>query len=58
MVENCPRCLARDGVRVALVLGVFEEVDRSGSPPVAGRLRQPMAGLEAEVRRQLAVKSG
>jgi hypothetical protein len=46
--ENCPRCLARDGVRVALAFRLFE--DRDG-----GRMGSRLpGGLEDAVRRGLA----
>jgi hypothetical protein len=41
--ESCPRCLARDGVRVALAFRAFEQ-DGPGRP----------GGLEEAVRERLA----
>jgi hypothetical protein len=57
VVESCPRCLARDGVRVALTFKLFKDVEPrgAGAPiqlrPASTRLNE---GLEAAVRRQLA----
>jgi hypothetical protein len=57
VVESCPRCLARDGVRVALTFKLFKEVKPTGTGapiqlrPATTRLNE---GLEAAVRRQLA----
>jgi hypothetical protein len=45
---SCPRCLARDGVRVALTSGVPEEGSGIGGAA--------SAGLEATVRKRLAVR--
>lgn len=48
MLVNCPRCLARDGERVALAFRLFEDdADRAGRRRRAG-------GLETAVRRKLA----
>lgn len=41
VVESCPRCLARDGVRVALAFKLFQSNPR------------PSQGLESAVQRQL-----
>jgi hypothetical protein len=49
VVESCPRCLARDGVRVALTFKLFKAVKPAGA--TSTRRNQ---GLEAAVRRQLA----
>jgi hypothetical protein len=57
VVESCPRCLARDGIRVALTFKLFKEIEPVGAPapiplrPTSSRLD---GGLEAAVRRQLA----
>lgn len=57
VVESCPRCLARDGIRVALTFKLFEGVKPAGANapiplrPTSTRLNE---GLEAAVRRQLA----
>ncbi len=57
VVESCPRCLARDGVRVALAFKLFSDVKPADAPapiplrPTSSRLK---GGLEAAVRRQLA----
>jgi hypothetical protein len=48
VLESCPRCLARDGVRVALAFRLLEEEGERRSGP---RLPE---GLEAKVRGQLA----
>jgi hypothetical protein len=45
--ESCPRCLARDGVRVALA---FQYLDPEGSAP---RRSARSEGLEAAVRGRL-----
>jgi hypothetical protein len=45
VAENCPRCLARDGVRVGLA---FRRLD----PTEPGGRREP-GGLEAAVRTRL-----
>jgi predicted nucleic acid-binding Zn-ribbon protein len=47
VLESCPRCLARDGVRVALAFRLFEE---AGARRTRGR---SVNGLETAVRRQL-----
>jgi hypothetical protein len=57
VVESCPRCLARDGIRVALAFKLFESVKPAGAPaPVQLRptTARQSGGLEAAVRRQLA----
>ncbi|MBS1880191.1 MAG: hypothetical protein JST31_11790 [Actinobacteria bacterium] len=61
VVESCPRCLARDGVRVALTFKLFQGLKPIGAPapaPIPIRLRSTTTrhnqGLEAAVRRQLA----
>lgn len=59
VVENCPRCLARDGIRVALGFKLFKDVPReeAGAPiPLHPRTAPARndSGLEAAVRRQLA----
>jgi len=58
VVESCPRCLARDDVRVALTFKLFKDVPRGGGArapiplrPTTARLNE---GLEAAVRRELA----
>lgn len=58
VVESCPRCLARDGVRVALTFKLFKDVPREEAhTPIPLHPRNASArsdsGLEAEVRRQL-----
>ena len=47
-VESCPRCLAREGVRVRLAFRLFEETSTPGIHP-----GQPV-GLEAAVQSRLA----
>jgi hypothetical protein len=57
VVENCPRCLARDGVRVVLAFKLFKDVPRTGAGapiPLPTRTARVDNGLEAAVRRQLA----
>jgi hypothetical protein len=57
VVESCPRCLARDGVRVALTFKLFKDVPSSSSEaPVAlhPRTARGAHGLEAAVRREMA----
>jgi hypothetical protein len=57
VVESCPRCLARDGVRVALTFKLFKGVKPAGAQaPVELRptTMRRNEGLEAAVRRQLA----
>ena len=59
VVESCPRCLARDGIRVALTFKLFKDVPRveAGAPiPLHSRTAPARSdsGLEAEVRRRLA----
>lgn len=57
VVESCPRCLARDGVRVALTFKLFEEVPPRGARgpiPLRRSTSRLGKGLEAAVRRQLA----
>lgn len=57
VVESCPRCLARDGVRVVLTFKLFKDVPRPSAAtsiplrPASSRLS---SGFEAAVRRQLA----
>lgn len=57
VVESCPRCLARDGVRIALTFKLFKDVHPTGGGepiqlrPTTTRVNE---GLEAAVRRQLA----
>jgi hypothetical protein len=46
VLESCPRCLARDGVRVALAFRLFEGAG-GGAP------RKASGGLEAAVRERL-----
>jgi hypothetical protein len=56
VVESCPHCLARDGIRVALTFTLFESDGRgarAGFQP-GPRTRRPNEGLEAAVRRPLA----
>jgi hypothetical protein len=48
VLESCPRCLTRDGVRVALAFRLFEE---ARSAPRAG---SRSGGLEEAVRERLA----
>jgi hypothetical protein len=39
VLESCPRCLARDGVRVDLAFRLFDEsADEPGARPTAGGL--------------------
>jgi hypothetical protein len=45
VLESCPRCLARDGVRVPLAFRLFEDAGSGGRTP---------GGLEAAVRARLA----
>lgn len=47
-LESCPRCLARDGVRVSLAVGPSEKEGPGRMP------RQAPGGLEAAVRERLA----
>lgn len=57
VVESCPRCLARDGIRVALTFKLFKDVPRaSADTPIQLHSRTARAdnGLEAAVRRQMA----
>ncbi|HYC82662.1 MAG TPA: hypothetical protein VEB65_12790 [Solirubrobacterales bacterium] len=57
VVESCPRCLARDGIRVALTFKLFKDVPRenAGTPiPLPPRTARAGSGLEAAVRRELA----
>jgi hypothetical protein len=61
VVESCPRCLARDGIRVALTFKLFKEVPRTGAgAPIQLRPTPSRGniGLEAAVRRQLASGAG
>ncbi len=48
VLGSCPRCLAREGVRVSLAFKVLEDGRRASADP-----RRP-AGLEAAVRRAQA----
>jgi hypothetical protein len=57
VVESCPRCLARDGTRVALTFKLFKDVpgEAADAPiPLHPRTARGGSGLEAAVRRQLA----
>lgn len=57
VVESCPRCLARDGIRVALTFKLFKDVKPTGAgAPIQLRptSNRRDGGLEAAVRRQLA----
>jgi hypothetical protein len=57
VVENCPRCLARDGIRVELTFRLFKGVEHSAAPsaiPLRTTTTRSNRGLEAAVRRQLA----
>ncbi|MGD9734824.1 MAG: hypothetical protein AB7V58_04330 [Solirubrobacterales bacterium] len=57
VVESCPRCLAREGVRVALTFKLFKDVpgEEPGVPiPLHPRTARSDSGLEAAVRRELA----
>ena len=57
VVESCPRCLARDGIRVALTFKLFKDVPSASveTPvPLHPRTARVGSGLEAAVRRQLA----
>jgi hypothetical protein len=57
VVESCPRCLSRDGVRVALTFKLFKGVKPAGaSAPIQLRptSNRQDEGFEAAVRRQLA----
>ena len=48
VLESCPRCLARDGVRVALASRLLDQsVEEAKARPTAG-------GLEAAVRSRIA----
>jgi hypothetical protein len=61
VVESCPRCLARDGIRVALTFKLFKDVHATGAgAPIQLRPTTSRAnmGLEAAVRRQLASGAG
>jgi hypothetical protein len=49
VLESCPRCLARDGVRVSLAFRLFEESGAGRSSPRAA------GGLESAVRDRLAM---
>lgn len=56
VVESCPRCLAREGVRVTLTFKLFRDVPREGAAtpiPLHPRTARSGSGLEAAVRRQL-----
>jgi hypothetical protein len=46
VLESCPRCLAREGVRVSLAFSLYGEVEASAP--------RPSAGLGAAVRTRLA----
>jgi len=57
VVESCPRCLARDGVRVVLTFKLFKDVPRArsaGPIPLRPTSTRPNSGFEAAVRPQLA----
>lgn len=57
VVESCPRCLARDGTRVALAFKLFEGVKPAATAapiPLRPTTARGGEGLEAAVRRQLA----
>jgi hypothetical protein len=57
VVESCPRCLARDGTRVALTFKLFKDVpqETTATPiPLHPRTARAGSGLEAAVRRELA----
>jgi hypothetical protein len=57
VVESCPRCLAREGVRVALTFKIFKGVKAAGADapiPLRPTTTRQNGGLEAAVRRQLA----
>jgi hypothetical protein len=57
VVESCPRCLARDGVRVALTFKLFKGVTPTGTrapTPLRPSTARRNVGLEAAVRRELA----
>lgn len=57
VVESCPRCLARDGVRVSLAFKLFKDVPpRDAGAPIQLRPRTARvgSGLEAAVRRELS----
>jgi hypothetical protein len=61
VVESCPRCLARDGTRVALTFKLFKDVPTaSAGPPIPlpARTARANGGLEAAVRRRLASGAG
>jgi predicted nucleic acid-binding Zn-ribbon protein len=47
VLESCPRCLAREGVRVPMAFRLFEEAGPR-------RTGERSTGLEAAVRHQLA----
>jgi hypothetical protein len=46
--RSCPRCLAREGVRVRLAFRLFEDAPTRATNP------SPPGGLEAAVQRRLA----
>ncbi len=56
VVESCPRCLARDGIRVGLTFKLFRDVPGDPGTPTQLHPRTARAGsgLEAAVRRELA----
>jgi hypothetical protein len=49
--RSCPRCLAREGVRVRLAFRLFEDAPTRATNPTT---LSPPEGLEAAVQRQLA----
>ena len=57
VVESCPRCLARDGIRVGLSFKLLKDVPRedAGIPiHLHPRTARTDSGLEAAVRRELS----
>lgn len=60
VVESCPHCLARDGIRVALTFKLFKGEDRGVGARIqpGPKARRPSEGLEAAVRRRLASGPG
>lgn len=54
VAENCPRCLARDGVRVGLAfrcLGAAEPAARRGPGGLEAAIRTRMGSTAPELRR-------
>jgi hypothetical protein len=62
VLESCPRCLARDGVRVALAFRLFEgeaqPMPRSVPDDLEAAVRSRMASTAPELRRIIAPPGG